>query len=290
VLFQLQGKPFEKKDLDDIVQGDWIKPADILLTQRAAHGWLLTGHYSYFGVHHPGPFFLYVRLLGQWLAGGLTGSVFSAQLVGVMACSAGFAGLFTALLHRLARRTGACDRTAAAAAVAALVLVLVQFSVKDLTGGKGADVVYDPVGGDVFDESVRCIAFNGRLLVVGFTSGRIPTISVNMPLIKGFSVMGVRAGEYSRRFPQKRAETMRAIFDAGLRVPEDIAVVGCGNLSYSDFLRVPLTSVDQNSKMIGKMAATQALKMAESKTPVPRKSALVALQLVVRASSLRKPR
>jgi LacI family transcriptional regulator len=81
--------------------------------------------------------------------------------------------------------------------------------------------------------------------------------------------------------------TMRAIFDAGLRVPEDIAVVGCGNLSYSDFLRVPLTSVDQNSKMIGKMAATQALKMAESKTPVPCKCALVAPQLVVRASSLR---
>lgn len=80
---------------------------------------------------------------------------------------------------------------------------------------------------------------------------------------------------------------MRAIFDAGLRVPEDVAVVGCGNLSYSDFLRVPLTSVDQNSKMIGKIAATQALKMAESKTPVPRKSALVAPQLVVRASSLR---
>jgi len=81
--------------------------------------------------------------------------------------------------------------------------------------------------------------------------------------------------------------TMRAIFDAGLRVPEDIAVVGCGNLSYSDFLRVPLTSVDQNSKMIGKIAATQALKMAECKTPVPRKSTLVAPQLVVRASSLR---
>jgi LacI family transcriptional regulator len=84
--------------------------------------------------------------------------------------------------------------------------------------------------------------------------------------------------------------TMRAIFDAGLRVPDDVAVVGCGNLSYSDFLRVPLTSVDQNSKMIGKIVATQALKMAESKTPVPRKSALVAPKLVVRASSLRTKR
>jgi NADPH2:quinone reductase len=84
--------------------------------------------------------------------------------------------------------------------------------VKALTGGRGADVIYDPVGGDVFDESVRCIAFNGRLLVVGFTSGRIPTISVNMPLIKGFSVMGVRAGEYGRKFPERGRENQAAIW------------------------------------------------------------------------------
>ena len=84
--------------------------------------------------------------------------------------------------------------------------------VKEITGGRGADVIYDPVGGDVFDESVRCIAFNGRLLVIGFTSGRIPTISVNMPLIKGFSVMGVRAGEYGRQFPERGRENAAAIW------------------------------------------------------------------------------
>ena len=84
--------------------------------------------------------------------------------------------------------------------------------VKEITGGRGADVVYDPVGGDVFDESVRCIAINGRLLVVGFTSGRIPTVSVNMPLIKGFSVMGVRAGEYGRQFPERGRENQAAIW------------------------------------------------------------------------------
>ncbi|HWF00050.1 MAG TPA: NADPH:quinone oxidoreductase family protein [Caulobacteraceae bacterium] len=84
--------------------------------------------------------------------------------------------------------------------------------VKAITGGHGADVVYDPVGGEVFDESVRCIAFDGRLLVVGFTSGRIPSISVNMPLIKGFSVMGVRAGEYGRRFPERGAENVEAVW------------------------------------------------------------------------------
>lgn len=84
--------------------------------------------------------------------------------------------------------------------------------VKTLTGG-GANVIYDPVGGDVFDESVRCIAFDGRLLVIGFTSGRIPTVSVNMPLIKGFSVMGVRAGEYGRQFPDKGRENAQAVWD-----------------------------------------------------------------------------
>ena len=83
--------------------------------------------------------------------------------------------------------------------------------VKALTGGRGADVVYDPVGGDIFDESVRCTAFDGRLLVIGFTSGRIPTVSVNMPLIKGFSVVGVRAGEYGRQFPERGKENIAAI-------------------------------------------------------------------------------
>jgi NADPH2:quinone reductase len=85
--------------------------------------------------------------------------------------------------------------------------------VKAITGGAGADVIFDPVGGDIFDESTRCIAFDGRLLVIGFTSGRIPSINVNMPLIKGFSVMGVRAGEYGRRFPEKGAENL-AMVDA----------------------------------------------------------------------------
>ncbi len=85
-------------------------------------------------------------------------------------------------------------------------------AVKELTGGDGADMVFDPVGGDVFDESTRCIAFGGRLLVVGFTSGRIATVSTNMPLIKGFSVIGVRAGEYGRRFPDRGRENLDAIW------------------------------------------------------------------------------
>ncbi|MEP5742621.1 MAG: zinc-binding dehydrogenase, partial [Marinomonas sp.] len=69
--------------------------------------------------------------------------------------------------------------------------------------GALCDIVFDPVGGDVFDESTRCVAFGGQLQVVGFTSGRIADIATNIPLIKGFSVVGLRAGEYARRFPQR---------------------------------------------------------------------------------------
>jgi NADPH2:quinone reductase len=84
--------------------------------------------------------------------------------------------------------------------------------VKAITGGGGADVIYDPVGGDVFDESTRCIAFGGRILSIGFTSGRLPTLPVNIALIKGFSVHGVRAGEYGRKFPDKGRENVEAIW------------------------------------------------------------------------------
>ncbi|HEX8387582.1 MAG TPA: NADPH:quinone oxidoreductase family protein, partial [Sphingomonas sp.] len=84
-------------------------------------------------------------------------------------------------------------------------------AVKELTGG-GADLVFDPVGGDVFDESTRCVAFGGRLLVVGFTSGRIATLPTNIALIKGFSVIGVRAGEHCRRFPALGRESLDAVW------------------------------------------------------------------------------
>lgn len=75
----------------------------------------------------------------------------------------------------------------------------------------GVDVCYDPVGGDVFDRSVRCMRFGGRYLIVGFASGRIPTINANYPLIKGFSLIGVRAGEYGRTYPALGKENIQAI-------------------------------------------------------------------------------
>ena len=84
-------------------------------------------------------------------------------------------------------------------------------AVKGLTQGAGADVIFDPVGGDLFDASVHCIAWDGRLLVVGFASGRIATLPTNLALIKGFSVLGVRAGESARRHPRRGAENRQAV-------------------------------------------------------------------------------
>ena len=105
------------------------------------------------------------------------------------------------------------DRLADLAALGVMVLPSSGFRapVLEATGGRGADVVADPVGGDVFDESGRCTAFGGRLLVLGFASGRIATIDSNRPLIKGFSVVGVRAGEYGRHFPAHHVEHLAAV-------------------------------------------------------------------------------
>ena len=82
--------------------------------------------------------------------------------------------------------------------------------------------------------------------------------------------------------------TMRAILEAGLCIPKDIAVVGCGNLSYSDFLRVGLSSVDQGSKEIGRHAASMALILARGNSAIRPKTELVRPHLVVRESSLRR--
>jgi NADPH2:quinone reductase len=76
-------------------------------------------------------------------------------------------------------------------------------AVSEITEGKLCDIVFDPVGGDVFDESTRCVTFGGQLQVVGFTSGRIAEVATNIPLIKGYSLVGLRAGEYARRFPER---------------------------------------------------------------------------------------
>jgi NADPH:quinone reductase len=85
--------------------------------------------------------------------------------------------------------------------------------VKELTDGKGADVIFDAVGGDAFDQSMRCIAWDGRLLVVGFASGRIPSAPANLILVKGISVIGVFWGDFAMRDPARSRAHFERMFD-----------------------------------------------------------------------------
>ena len=152
---------------------------------------------------------------GQWvLVHGASGGV------GLAACD-----LARALGARVIATTGSADKRERIAALArpdAVILAEGRFreAVAELTDGHLADIVFDPVGGDMFDESTRCVAFGGKLMVVGFTSGRIADISTNIPLIKGFSIVGLRAGEYARRFPERG----RAIQSAITTLAEEVRI------------------------------------------------------------------
>ncbi|MGD9764326.1 MAG: NADPH:quinone oxidoreductase family protein [Candidatus Binatia bacterium] len=84
--------------------------------------------------------------------------------------------------------------------------------VKAATGGRGADVIYDPVGGEIFDLSTKCIAFGGRLLVVGFASGHIPAVQVNRVLLKNISIVGLHWGAYRQHDPDKIPQAMAELF------------------------------------------------------------------------------
>ncbi|MDI9331558.1 MAG: NADPH:quinone oxidoreductase family protein [Alphaproteobacteria bacterium] len=83
--------------------------------------------------------------------------------------------------------------------------------IKALTDGRGPDVIYDPVGGDFAEPAFRSIAWRGRYLVVGFASGPIPSLPLNLALLKGASVVGVFWGDFSRREPQANADMMREL-------------------------------------------------------------------------------
>lgn len=111
--------------------------------------------------------------------------------------------------------------------------------VKALTGGAGADVIYDPVGGDMFDQATRCINWKGRLLVVGFASGRIPQMPANLALLKGSSVVGVFWGSFRGREPEVHAQNCKELmemYEAGKLKP---LVKDCFPLAqYADALNV----------------------------------------------------
>ncbi len=85
--------------------------------------------------------------------------------------------------------------------------------VKDLTGGRGVDVVYDPVGGTLFEQAVRATARNGRVLVVGFASGDIPRLPMNLPLLKECAIVGVFWGAFRAHEPEVNTANFQRLFD-----------------------------------------------------------------------------
>jgi NADPH2:quinone reductase len=112
-------------------------------------------------------------------------------------------------------------------------------AVKRITDGRGADVVFDPVGGDIFEQSLRCINWGARLLVIGFTGG-IGVAKTNLVLIKGASVLGVRAGEAVRREP--------AIGEA--RIAQLLAWAEAGKIRPNVSHRLPLADVAQAMRLL----------------------------------------
>ena len=121
--------------------------------------------------------------------------------------------------------------------------------VKALTDGRGADVIYDPVGGDLFDQSCRCINWNGRLLVIGFTSGRIPAYKANLALLKGSSMVGVFLG----RFRQEEPDTYERNFAELLKLYDEGKLRPIITQSFSLIEYVAAFNVFTERRVMGKV-------------------------------------
>ena len=184
----------------------WDVPAGMPVDEAAAL--LITYQTAYVGLHRRA-----ALRPGEWLlvhagAGGVGSAAIQVGLAAgarVVATAGGPA------------KTAVC-RELGAEAVIDYRCEDIAARVKEITGGHGADVVWDPVGGDVFDASRRCIAFEGRLVVVGFTAGRIPEVPAGHVLVKNYSVVGLHWGLYRTAAPAVIAdahEQLTALYAAG---------------------------------------------------------------------------
>jgi NADPH2:quinone reductase len=113
--------------------------------------------------------------------------------------------------------------------------------VKEVTGGRGADVVFDPVGGDSFLKSTKCIAFEGRILVVGFASGEIPSAALNHALVKNYDIIGMQA----RTYREREGGIIRDYYAELLRLAEN------GAIRTVVTERLPLTAVPDGLRRLG---------------------------------------
>jgi NADPH2:quinone reductase len=117
--------------------------------------------------------------------------------------------------------------------------------VRALTGGAGADIVLDSLGGDIFDAAIRAVAWRGRYVVVGFAAGRIPTLKVNYVMLKNMEVSGVQVSDYRKRAPDEMAHCLSEIF----RLYRE------GRLTPAPSTVLPLSDVQNALRQLGGRAA-----------------------------------
>lgn len=166
-------------------------PAAATLDDAEAAGFLIAYHTGWFALHHRTTLSAGETLLVHAAAGG----------VGSAAVQLG-----KAAGARVIAVVGGAEKVAVAQGLGADVVIDrrtedVVATVKKATDGRGVDVVYDPVGGTAYTQSTKCIAFEGRILIIGFAGGEIPNAALNHVLIKNYSVIGLHWGLYRERDP-----------------------------------------------------------------------------------------
>lgn len=178
-----------------------VHPTPDALSDIEASGLMVAYQTAYFALHRR------ARLqAGEWLlvhaaAGG----------VGAATVQLGVAAGARVIAVVGSEAKAAVARAAGAEAVLIRGVDDLPARVKEITAGHGADVVFDPVGGAAFDASTRCIAFEGRIVVIGFASGEIPQLKTNIALVKNFAVLGLYWGLYSERRPDLVIEAHEAL-------------------------------------------------------------------------------
>jgi len=174
------------------MRADSVFPAPEGLDDAEAAAFFITYQTGWFGLHRRARLAAGETLLVHAAAGGVgsgavqLGKAAGARVIGVV---------------------GGQDKAEVARALGADVVVdrLSQDFVgvvKEVTGGRGADVIYDPVGGETYTRSTKCIAFEGRILIVGFAGGQITSAPLNHVLLKNYSVVGLHWGLYQTKDPQ----------------------------------------------------------------------------------------
>jgi NADPH:quinone reductase len=194
-----------------LMNAEAVLPAPAGLDDAEAAAFFITYQTGWFGLHRRAQLAAGETLLVQAAAGGVgsgavqLGKAAGARVIGVVG----------------GERKAEVARSLGADVVIDRLSQDFVSVVKDVTGGRGADVVYDSVGGEAYTRSTKCVAFEGRILVVGFASGEIPSAALNHALIKNYSIVGLHWGLYQTKEPQAirdaHAQLTKLVADGAIR-------------------------------------------------------------------------